>query len=255
MDLVRLGRLLRAIRMARGERLVDVSRRSGVSRSLVGRMELGDGLRTAIGDFDKVITSLGATWRVVVDWRGADLDQLVNAAHSAMHERIATLFARLPDWQAIPEVSFSIFGERGVIDWLAWHPATRSLLIVEIKTALVDVQAVLAQVDRYLRLAARIAADQGWRPVTVNVWVVFEDSNPNRRAVANHRLVIRAKLPSDGVAMRRWLRAPNGSIRAVSFLSDSRGKGIRRKRVRVGAPAKRGDRPNSRGAGITGTNP
>lgn len=34
----------------------------------------------------------------------------------------------------MPEVSFSIYGQRGVIDILAWHAATRSLLVIELKT-------------------------------------------------------------------------------------------------------------------------
>ena len=57
-----------------------------------------------------------------------------------MHEELARLFAGLPDWVAVPEVTFSIYGERGAIDILAWHEPTRSLLVIELKTELVDIQ-------------------------------------------------------------------------------------------------------------------
>ena len=43
--------------------------------------------------------------------------------HAAMHEDVARLFATLPGWDEVPEVTFSEFGERGSIDILAWHAA------------------------------------------------------------------------------------------------------------------------------------
>ena len=77
-----------------------------------------------------------------------------------MHERVAAVFATLPSWTAVPEVSFSVFGERGVIDWLAWHEPTGSLLVIELKTAVVDVQALLGTLDRYERLAPGVARER-----------------------------------------------------------------------------------------------
>ena len=44
-----------------------------------------------------------------------------------------------------PEVSFSIYGERGVIDILAWHPGRRALLIIELKTDIVDVNELVGR--------------------------------------------------------------------------------------------------------------
>ena len=46
-----------------------------------------------------------------------------------MHEIVARYFLGLPAWIVEPEVSFSIYGERGVIDILAWHPTSRILLL------------------------------------------------------------------------------------------------------------------------------
>ena len=73
------------------------------------------------------------------------------------------LFARLPDWIAVPEASFAIYGERGSS---TGSPGTRprgSLLIIELKTALVDVQALLA---RSIGICGwpDIARDRGWDP-------------------------------------------------------------------------------------------
>ena len=56
--------------------------------------------------------------------------------------------ARFPDWQMAPEVSFSRWGERGVIDLLLWHPARRALLVIELKTDLVDIGEMLGRWTR-----------------------------------------------------------------------------------------------------------
>src|SRR6185295_151147 len=133
-------------------------------------------------------------------------------------EVIAARFARLPGWTYEPEVSFSLWGERGVVDGLAWHAATRSLLVIELKTELVDVNDLMATTDRRLRLASEIVRDRGWRPGTVSGWVVVAEGRTNRRAVSRHATALRAKLPDNGHALREWLRAPAGSIRALGCL-------------------------------------
>ena len=86
---------------------------------------------------------------LVARWRGGDLDRMVNARHAALHEAVALLFARHSGWTTAPEVSFSIYGERGAIDVLAWHAARRALLVVELKSEIVDVQGMLGADWRY----------------------------------------------------------------------------------------------------------
>jgi hypothetical protein len=71
--------------------------------------------------------------------------------------------SRGPGWSIAPEVSFSIWGERGLIDILAWHAPTRSLLVIELKTAIVDVSGLVGTVDRKRRLAPEIARSRGWQ--------------------------------------------------------------------------------------------
>jgi hypothetical protein len=50
----------------------------------------------------------------------------------ALDEAVTRLLAD-DGWEAVPEVTYSIFGERGSID-LAWHPASRTLLVIELKS-------------------------------------------------------------------------------------------------------------------------
>jgi hypothetical protein len=151
---------------------------------------------------------------------------------------MARYLATLPGWTWRPEVSFSIYGERGVVDILAWHAGSRSLLIIELKTELVDPQDLVATMDRRVRLAARIASDLGWVPRTVSAWVVLRDTRTNHRRVLRHSGLLRQAFPDDGHMVRGWLRRPTGRVSALSYWTDVRPETARRgpghpKRVRV----------------------
>lgn len=136
-----------------------------------------------------------------------------------MHEAVARLFHRLDGWLIAPEVTYSIYGERGVIDVVAWHAASRTLLVVELKTLLVDVNDLMGSMDRRRRLATRIARDRGWFPIAVGAWVAIADTSTNHRRLADHATVLRIAFPGDGRTLRGWLRRPTGPIAALSFLS------------------------------------
>jgi hypothetical protein len=174
----------------------------------------------------KVASSLEIYVDLVPRWRGGELPRMLNAGHAALHEAAARLLAAMPGWTFAPEVSFAVFGERGVIDVLAYHGESRALLVIELKTDLVDVQGLLGSVDRYRRLARGVARDRGWEAASVSVWVVLRDTDTSRRRVAAHATVLRSALPLDGWRMRRWLRAPEGAVAGLSFLADARVRSI-----------------------------
>jgi transcriptional regulator with XRE-family HTH domain len=168
MDDVRIGQALRAIRVRKRLRQSDVALLARVPREDVIAIEAGRLASIDWGRIHAIARALDASLRTEVRWQGADLDRLLAEGHAALHEQVGALFARLPGWEHLSEVSFSIHGERGVIDILAWHAPTRSLLIVELKTALGDPQALVGTMDRRIRLARRIAAERGWDARTVS---------------------------------------------------------------------------------------
>jgi Holliday junction resolvase-like predicted endonuclease len=227
-----------------------------VSRATVGQLEAGDIGRTCLDTIERVAGVLEIRLSVIARWRGGDLDRQVNARHAALSELVAR---HLSDagWTVLPQVSFSIWGERGVIDLVAWHEATRSLLVIELKTEVVDVEETVGTLDRKRRLATEIVAERGWRPRSVSVWLVVADSSMNRRRVTAYDTMLRAAYPLDGWAMRRWLRAPDGhAVAGLSFwargagvASNAAGSGLRRSlaaRKRVRPP--RSDAPHARAA-------
>ncbi len=218
MDDQRIGWTLRAIRLRKRWRQSDLAARARVSRWVVLRIEHGRLASVPIGKLRAVAAALDARVDAVVRWHGGDLPRLLSARHSRMHEDLARFFGDLPEWVVEPEVSFSIYGERGVIDVLAWHPTRRILLVIELKTEIVDINEMLGTLDRKRRLAIDIARDRGWQPVAVATWLVIATGRSNRRAVADHAAVLRAKLPANGRAMRAWLRNPVGPLDALSFM-------------------------------------
>lgn len=221
MDAVRVGSVLRAVRLRRGWRQSDVAHRAGVSQASVSRAECGHFDELMVGTLLRIAAALDVRLDWIARWRGGELDRMLNAGHAAMHAVVAGDLARC-GWLVAPESTFSVYGERGSIDLLCFHPPTGTLLVIELKTQIVDVNELAAAVDRYRRLAPGIAREKGWRAEAVACWVVVLESRSNRRRVQDHAAVLRAAFPDDGRQVRGWLRDPSGPLSALSFLPDIR---------------------------------
>jgi transcriptional regulator with XRE-family HTH domain len=233
MDDVRIGNTLRVIRIRKHLRQCDVARRAGVSRQVVGRLENGYAGRYTLDTIRSIANALGARYDGRLHYRGAELDRIVNAAHAELHESVAAHLERLDGWTWLPEVTFAHYGERGIIDILAWHAETRSLLIIELKTELVDPQGLVAVMHRRVRLGRDIAAGEGWRPLTVNAWVIVRESSADRRRAQRHARLLKGAFPDDGRRARGWMAGPVGTLSALSFWSDGPAGGTRRLHSRV----------------------
>jgi transcriptional regulator with XRE-family HTH domain len=217
-QLQQLGARIRAVRIKRGWRQADVGRRIGLSPSVISRIERGHIERLQLATILAVARALDIQVTLTARSRGADLDRLVSRGHAGLHESVARWFAEeLPDWILEPEVSFSIYGERGIIDILAWHPIHRALVIIELKTDVVDVNELVARMDQRRRLAFEIVKDRGWQPLTISTWVIVANGRTNRSRLAAHRAMLRNAFPVDGRSMRGWLRRPERPIDALSM--------------------------------------
>jgi transcriptional regulator with XRE-family HTH domain len=245
MDDARIGSTIRAVRVRRRLRQEDVAARAGTSRGTVGSLERGGLSAVHVGTLRRVAFVLGLQLSIDLRSPRGDLARVVNAAHADLHEIIACHLASLPGWTWRPEVSFSIYGERGVIDILAWHAASRSLLIIELKTALLDPQELVATMGRRIRLGRRIARDLGWVPATVSAWVVVLDGSTNRRRLRQHAGLLRTAFPQDGRVVGRWLQAPDGRIAALSFWSHDAAGSV----TRTAATVQRVRQPRARSSG------
>jgi hypothetical protein len=222
MDDQRTGASLRALRLRRRQRQRDVSLTAGVSRRVAMLIEAGGLERVPFGDIRRYAMALGARFDGVVRWQGADLDRMLNRGHARLHEAMIQWLATVGGWVALPEVSFSNRGDRGVIDIVAWHAASRTLLVIELKTRIVDVNDLMATMDIRRRVARSIAGEQGWEPRAIGLWVVVAPARTNARVLSEFSSVLRAKFPADGRRMRRWLSAPTEDVAALSFMPQVR---------------------------------
>ena len=232
MDDRQIGAIVRLLLGQRGFRQVDVADRARVPRAPVVNVEAGRLAGVTVGRARAVAEACGAWLDIRLRTPGDDAIRLLDAVHAVLQGTAVEMLQRL-GWEVVPEASFSSYGERGVIDLLVWHPKRRVLLIVEVKTLLVEVGALLASMDRRLRLAHGIAAERGWRPLTVGTWIAIRDTPTNRRRLASSVGLLRSSFPDDGRAVRRWLTRPERPLRGLGFLSDVRDSDLRE---RLGPP-------------------
>jgi transcriptional regulator with XRE-family HTH domain len=192
-------------------RQADLGGRIGVSRELISRLERGEVRGLTLGSVEKVAVFLGATVDLTLRWQGEQLDRIADAAHAAIQKAVAEELTSL-GWLVKVEVSFNHYGDRGRVDVFAFHPSTRLVVAVEVKTALGDLQETLGRIDIKARLARTIAAEVGWSGVTGAVaTLVIGDSRTARRLVAKHAALF-ARYSLRGRAAVAWLRQPRPPI-------------------------------------------
>ena len=228
MDDIALGRLLRSIRIRLRLRQVDVADRAGLSQQLVSLLELGALEHVSVPALRRVARAMGAEVVIGVRWRGAEVDRLRDEDHARIVAAIVRLLA-LDGWLTATEVTYSEWGERGSIDVLAFHPATRTLLVIEVKTEIVSVEETIRRLDQKTRLAPKIAAERfGWSAVAAGRLLAVMDTRTARRRVQRHGPVFGRSFPVRGWAARAWLRSPIGGPGLLLFLTPTSGDGARR---------------------------
>lgn len=219
MNDTQLGQLCRAVRIHRRLRQEDLARMARTSQATISRIERGLFGTLSLEVVRCVAAALEIRLELVPAWRGGDLERLVSIRHAALHERLADRLRRAPGWVSAAEVSFSIWGERGVIDRLAYHAERRMLAVFEIKADLNDSGGLIAQVDRYRRLAPEIARDRGWEAADVSCWVVVADTDTNRRRLKAHHELVRGAFPAGRRELVAMLRDPVSRVDGLTFVA------------------------------------
>ena len=241
MDDMRVGARVRAVRLRLGWRQEDVADKAKVSRYTVLRVEHGRFDSLDLSTIRSVLRTLEIDLDLVPRWHGGDIDRLVDEGH-ALLAGVLTSILIADGWLVHPEVSFSQYGERGSIDLLAWHPATRTLLVIEIKSSLNNVQETLRRQDAKVRLAARIARERfGWDARATASMLAMPDTTTSRRRAERHNRVLGQVFAVRGREARAWLKAPIGAPGLLLFLADVRPTHLRHEI----APRKRVRRPKS----------
>ena len=240
MDDQRFGALIRAARVKRRWTQRQLAMAAGVSDATVSRVERG--LADSLSTIRAVARPLDVWVELQPRSRAADLERVAGAAHAALAEAVVGWLGRFTGWTIRPEIGFSHYGERGVIDLVCWHAGRRALLIIELKTELVDINALLGTLDRYVRNAVTAVAPFGWRPLVVARLLVIGESDLNRDRVKQHAALFVAALPAGAREVRAWLRDPEGALAGTMFFANrhprsTNGKFVTTRRVRAPATA------------------
>jgi len=174
---------------------------------MVQRADAGDVGAMTLRALDGMTEALGAVLVTEVRWHGADLDHLIDRDHAALEAAVVPRLER-DGWEVRVEVSFNHFGDRGRCDLVAWHAPARTLLIVEVKTRIGDLQDALGRLDVKVRLGSVIAEQLGWgRPAGVAGALVLAEGGTNRRLVRVHEPLFR-RFALRGRAAQSWVRLP-----------------------------------------------
>ena len=237
MDDARIGRSVLVLRQRRRWRQEDLAARANVSTGAISDIERGRAERYTLATVRAVLRVLDASASLDVRWHGrGDLDRLLDGDHA----RLESEWARRhhgAGWQVWNEASYSIYGERGRIDQLAFHPESGILEVSECKTGLWDTQETLGLLDAKVRLGPRVAAERGWRAKWVVGALIFLEGRTVRRRVAEHEALF-AGYSVRGRAVEAWVQHPHPVDGLLSFVSlpNSNQTGLRRagqQRVRV----------------------
>jgi transcriptional regulator with XRE-family HTH domain len=227
----RIGQSIRALRHRRGWRQIDLAARCGVSDSVISDLERGRLAEVSLPTVRRVIEALDA--RLVLDiwWRSGELNRLLDADHARLSEIWQRrLLATAAGWMSRSEVSFNHYGERGIIDNVAYRALTRTVAVTEIKSAIYDHQDLLGKLDIKERVAREVARRFGWNADRVVPCLVVADGRTNRRRIEEHPGMY-SRFDMRGRRALGWLRDPRpaaGGLLVFAPLPNSAHSGARR---------------------------
>lgn len=218
MDDIRAGRLLRALRRRAHLTQKALGALVGLSQQEISLLELGRLDTVQTKTIRAAFRGVGASADWEIRWRGGAIDRLLDERHAALAGAVTQLLTPL-GWQVIPELTYNEFGDRGSIDLVAWHAATSTLLIIEIKTELTSIEQTCRKHDEKVRLAPKLVRERyGWRPQSVARLLVLPDHRTARRQVDRADTILASIYPVRGWALRRWIGEPSARGDGLLFL-------------------------------------
>lgn len=184
--LVDVARTVRDARHALGWSQRELAERTQLAQSTISRIE-----RAVLDDLTLATTALvmGALGvRATLDLRAsfiADRGRQKDAGHARCVAYVVRRLRRL-GWVTLTEVEIITGTSHGWIDVLAYREHDGRLLVIEVKTDLIDVGQAQRQLSWYERAAWDVARRQGWRPRHVtSALLVLSTQVALERIVAN----------------------------------------------------------------------
>lgn len=194
-SVVAVGSIVRRIRTTIGWSQRELGRRAAISQSMVCLVERG-GLRDlTFSTASALLNAMGA--RLVVDVDAPYLGDRARQRDPA-HARIGAYVVRRlgrAGWQTRVEVEVGGDRSRGWIDLLAYHPVSRWMLVIEIKTEIHDLGQIERSLGWYEREAWNSARRFGWRPAREIGCLLLLATDANDLRIASNRASIEVGFP------------------------------------------------------------
>lgn len=223
MEDLRVAALLRAVRLRLAWRQEDVGVRAGVDQTTISLIERGLFDHLTLAKLRRVASALEVQLPFEPRWRGGESARLLDGAHARLVD-VAVHVMRTHGWFAAVEFTFNHYGERGSVDIIGWHESTRALLVIEVKSRLLDLQDLVSSLDRKVRVVPQLLArERSWRAAVVGRLLVLPETSGQRKAVARHAATFGSAFPGRSREVQRWLRHPHGPLAGVWFLSNTTG--------------------------------
>lgn len=191
-----VGAAVRDLRRALGWTQNSLAERAGLSQSLVSAVELGHVSDLTFATATRLLEAMGARLTVGVNppFLG-DRERQRDPVHATCSTHVARRLAAA-GWEVATEVEVGGDRSRGWIDVIAFHPATRLLLIIEIKTEIHDFGAIERTLGWYEREAWSSVRRIGWKPQIVLAGLLVLATEANDRRLSEIGESVRRALPA-----------------------------------------------------------
>jgi len=163
-----------------------LGRVSGCSQSVIARMERATMLDLSFRTASRVLRALSVEAELRLLPPRVETPPVRDRAHARCVAALSRRLARA-GFIVATEVEVGSGRWRGFIDVLAMHPASRLLLVWEVKTALNDIGAADRQLGSYVEAAWEAASGLGWRPRGVTGILVLLATEESDRRLREHR--------------------------------------------------------------------
>lgn len=189
-----LAESVRDLRHALGWSQDDLARKARVSQSLVSAVETMEleGLSFAMAS--RLLETMGARLSVTVVPPYLGERRQRDAAHAQWTTYVGRRL-EANGWVVASEVEIGGDRSRGWIDVLAYHPGSRIVLVIEVKTEIHDVGAIERTLGWYEREAWTAGRRQGWRPSRILGGLLLLATTANDDLVADNRDSFRRSFP------------------------------------------------------------
>ena len=218
---IKVGFVVADLRRAIGWSQRELATRAGFSQALVSAIENGRLPNVTFGTTSRLLEAMGA--RLII---GAsppflgDRERQRDPAHARCTAHVARRLEGA-GWQVRTEVEVGGDRSRGWIDLLAYHPRTRLLLVIEIKTEIRDLGAIERSLGWYERESWAAARRLGWWPQTLVGCLLLLATDANDDRIRDNRLAFSRGFPTRAKEISSVIAgdsSPVGGRRAMALV-------------------------------------